>query len=280
MRVNNFKSYFVSIVLSAYCLSANADKPSAPLHALASASKTKVTVTWVSPLNDGGLPIKRYTVISNPDSKTCSVSGKNTKCVFGNLKQGKAYTFKVAAKNKDGLGEYSDSTNPVVPSKKAVSAQCGTANNIYVSYQPSAPDLCLSGVAGPVKSSSGVYSWQCAGFGGGSNENCKTGPYPTPEIPRDMTKDEIEFFSDLIVRTIPSYLKSPSSFKMIDSPRWYWNKDGNPFYGWFLVDFDSQNGFGAMIRSTAVCTMQWMTTGSGYWTSDLTYSLRLCSFTS
>ncbi len=201
MRANNFKpSYFISIILSAYCLSANADKPSAPLRALASASTTKVTVTWVSPLSDGGLPIKRYTVISNPDSKTCSVSGKKTKCVFKNLKQGKAYTFKVAAKNKEGLGEYSDSTNPVVPSKKAVSAQCGTANNIYVPYQPSASDLCLSGVAGPVKSSSGVYSWQCAGYGGGSNANCKTGRYPTPEIPRDMTKDPVSVFPTLRIR--------------------------------------------------------------------------------
>lgn len=98
-----------------------------------------------------------------------------------------------------------------------------------------------------------------------------------PSIARSPTIAEIKFLTDTAVTNIPQWLKSPSSFKLAETPTWaYYDTIGKPNEGAITVKFDSQNGFGAMIRTTAICGAHWNI--KGFWRNTMNNSLALCSF--
>ena len=95
--------------------------------------------------------------------------------------------------------------------------------------------------------------------------------------PRAPTAGEIKFMADTILNVFPNYLRSPSSFKLIEGPTWaYYDNIGKPAEGAFTLKYDAMNGFGATIRGTAICPAEW--DSRGFWRNEINNDLRLCVF--
>jgi len=95
--------------------------------------------------------------------------------------------------------------------------------------------------------------------------------------PRAPVQAEIDYLIRTATDNIPLWLKSPSTFKIVGSPTWsYYAIIGKPAEGAVTVDFDSQNGFGATIRSKAICPANW--DNRGFWRNTMQSSLALCVF--
>jgi hypothetical protein len=66
------------------------------------------------------------------------------------------------------------SANAFTYSQATINGLCGTANGVYYTTTPSTSDLCLAGTASTVTQSAPLYTWSCAGLGGGTTANCST----------------------------------------------------------------------------------------------------------
>ncbi len=86
--------------------------PSAPIEVASIASDAEATVSWTAPASNGS-PITNYTVTAEPGGATCITSA--TSCVVRKLTNGTAYTFRVTAQNKIGIGVVSGPSLSVVP---------------------------------------------------------------------------------------------------------------------------------------------------------------------
>jgi neurocan core protein len=84
--------------------------PSAPRSVRMTPGNTTVTVRWHLPADTGGRPITQYEVIPYLDNLALGInvfnSTKTSQMIFG-LKNGRSYTFKVAAKNSVGWSRLS-----------------------------------------------------------------------------------------------------------------------------------------------------------------------------
>jgi hypothetical protein len=76
--------------------------PSAPGTPTMVAGNGEIQVSWTAPVDNGGLAISKYTVTSNPESKTCSPNAGELTCVVTGLTIGTKYTFTVLATNDAG----------------------------------------------------------------------------------------------------------------------------------------------------------------------------------
>jgi len=94
-----------------------------------------------------------------------------------------------------------------------------------------------------------------------------------PQPARDMIQAEINQEAEFLLEVdILPRLRSPSSFMQIGESTFARNGDS----GAVRIEFDSQNGFGAVLRSTAVCPFEW---NSVMWFSQLDeQTLTLCFF--
>ena len=92
-----------------------ATAPMAPLGVTATAGDGSAAVTWSPPASDGGSPLTRYTVTSDPGRVTVTVDPSTTQAVVVGLDDGTPYTFTVVATNDMGTGPASDPSNPVTP---------------------------------------------------------------------------------------------------------------------------------------------------------------------
>lgn len=257
--------------------------PGAPESVTASIYKRDATIGWIAPANPGTDPIKKYLVTSIPSGKTCASAARSRSCSIKNLRNGQRYAFAVTAISKAGRSPPSAQSNEVIASKYQQLPQCGTAHNVYRDYPPAASsDLCLKGLASPVKyAGSGRYQWQCLGLGTSISEKCVTGYDPDPSKPHDMSADEQAYFKDLILKTVPTYLRSPSSFRIVDPITWSYSGYffGNEPIEYFRFSFDAQNGFGVYLRSEATCPVIWVHDAvKGWWTFKLDSNLRICWF--
>jgi hypothetical protein len=95
--------------------------------------------------------------------------------------------------------------------------------------------------------------------------------------PRAPVQAEIDYLIKTATDNIPLWVKSPSTFKIVGTPSWdYYDSIGKPAEGSVTVNFDSQNGFGALVRTRAICPTNW--DNRGFWRNTMQNSLALCVF--
>lgn len=87
--------------------------PNSPRSVSAAAGNTLATISFLSPIANGGSPVSSYTVTANPGGATASGSG--SPIVVSNLSNGTSYTFTVTATNGAGTGAASAPSNAVTP---------------------------------------------------------------------------------------------------------------------------------------------------------------------
>ena len=92
----------------------NPTVPGAPTVVIASAGNTTATLTWVPPVDDGGLVITGYVI--TPSSGPPITVGDVTTYTLTGLVNGTGYTFTVAAINLAGTGTPFVASTPVTPS--------------------------------------------------------------------------------------------------------------------------------------------------------------------
>jgi len=141
----------VIATLSAFVgVAAAATLPGAPTIGTATAGNAQATVSWTTPVSDGGSPITGYVVtpftglVAKPSTTFNSTA--TTQTVTG-LANGTAYRFKVAAINAVGTGPMSTTSNQVTPATV-----------------PNAPTIGIA-TAGVAQA---TVSWTAPAFNGGS----------------------------------------------------------------------------------------------------------------
>lgn len=77
--------------------------PSAPRTIGATPGSGQATISWTSPIRNGGFSISGYTVTASPGGKTCTTTGALS-CTVTGLTNGTAYSFKVRAATGNGAG--------------------------------------------------------------------------------------------------------------------------------------------------------------------------------
>ena len=87
--------------------------PDAPTNVTAVSGSKQATVSFSAPLNDGGLVVTKYTVISSPGN--FRQTGTSSPLVVTRLVNGTAYTFTVIATNEIGNSAASAPSNSVTP---------------------------------------------------------------------------------------------------------------------------------------------------------------------
>ena len=106
--------------------------PDPPINFEAIGGPNKVTLTWNSPLSNGGSNITGYFIVygftNNLDRDTLAV-GNVLNYEINNLQIGVSYTFKIAASNNIGMGEFSSSSLAVPICPTTLSFVCPTEVN-------------------------------------------------------------------------------------------------------------------------------------------------------
>ncbi|MSV61056.1 MAG: hypothetical protein F2901_06755, partial [Actinobacteria bacterium] len=106
-----------------------------PTGVVGTPGNTEVKLVWVAPSNNGGSEITDY-VVQSCEGTTCSVFEDSVSAVAATtvtgLKNGTAYTFRVAAVNAAKSGGYSEKSEPVTPRTVpgAPTAVLGAPNDI------------------------------------------------------------------------------------------------------------------------------------------------------
>ena len=104
--------------------------PGPPVIGVATAGNTQATVKFSTPVSDGGMPLKGYTVTSIPaggvDTNAGSLSREH---VVANLTNGVSYRFTVTATNAVGTSVPSAASNAITPGPNAP-AICAGFNDV------------------------------------------------------------------------------------------------------------------------------------------------------
>jgi len=93
--------------------------------------------------------------------------------------------------------------------------------------------------------------------------------------PRDWLVGEVNSSAEFLIDVdIKRQLTSPASFVLVGEPT-FTRSTQDTSLAFLQIVFDSQNGFGASLRNTAVCPHEW----SGYnWNAVFSESLTFCGF--
>ena len=111
---------FTSAASAASSVAIPATVPDAPTSVSASVTTAgAATVSFTTPLNNGGVALTGFIVTSSPGGFTCNAAASATSCVVSGLTNGTAYTFTVIATNEIGNSVASSATTPVTPQSAA-----------------------------------------------------------------------------------------------------------------------------------------------------------------
>jgi outer membrane protein OmpA-like peptidoglycan-associated protein len=99
--------------------------PTAPRNATATATLTRVAVSWTPPATNGGSPVRYYLVTASPGGQTCST--RTNRCVFPQLRPATTYSFGVVA------------VNAVTVLRGTGTSPAARTTSLYVSTRPSVP---------------------------------------------------------------------------------------------------------------------------------------------
>ncbi len=88
--------------------------PGKPRTVVATAMDAAASVRWDAPASDNGSPVTGYTVTAST-GQTCSTVDPALSCVVAGLRNGRAHTFTVTARNAVGTSKASDRSDEVVP---------------------------------------------------------------------------------------------------------------------------------------------------------------------
>jgi hypothetical protein len=91
-----------------------ANLPGVPTSVIATAGNGQASVSFSTPVTNGGSAITLYTVTSNPAGITAT--GTSSPIVITGLSNETSYTFTVTAANSNGIGDASIASNSVTPS--------------------------------------------------------------------------------------------------------------------------------------------------------------------
>lgn len=97
-----------------------ATSPPGPPRGVSATAGTRdsATVSWSTPLNNGGCAISAYAVKSSPGTHTAQTSGSTTAAKVTGLTTGTTYTFTVTATNCVGAGPPSTPSNAITARKR------------------------------------------------------------------------------------------------------------------------------------------------------------------
>ncbi|MCK9410644.1 MAG: fibronectin type III domain-containing protein, partial [Bacteroidetes bacterium] len=119
--------------------------PGPPTSVSGTSGNTQVSLTWTAPTSSGGSAITDYVVQSSPDGSIWTTfadgTSTSTNATVTGLTNGQDYTFRVAAVNAAGTGNFSTASGSVTPATvpNAPTAVAGTPGNTQVSLTWSAP---------------------------------------------------------------------------------------------------------------------------------------------
>lgn len=127
------------------------------------ASVSSVSISFISPLYNGGIPITKYVATSNPGNITATLtrSGSGTITVTG-LSNGQSYTFSVTAYNSFGASPASSTSNNITI--QASSSTSFTTPGTYSWIAPTCTSVSVVAVGG----GGGGYAQRSFLWGSGS----------------------------------------------------------------------------------------------------------------
>ncbi len=102
--------------------------PAAPTSVQATASPTKLAISWGAPADNGGTSVLGYRATATPGGAFCETTAPTTTCEITGLTNGTSYTVKVAARNALGSGLESAASNSATPKDVPYSPSAPTAN--------------------------------------------------------------------------------------------------------------------------------------------------------
>lgn len=95
--------------------------PSAPQGPLSVSeiAKNSCTLSWSEPVDDGGEPLSNYIIEKRETAKKAwtqalKITPDQTTCQLKNLTEKLEYTFRVAAENTIGVGDFIETETPVI----------------------------------------------------------------------------------------------------------------------------------------------------------------------
>ncbi|WP_051280375.1 S-layer homology domain-containing protein, partial [Anaerovorax odorimutans] len=111
-KASDGNSYSSAATMTLHFAATN-DIPGAPLNVTVVAGNAQVTVSFSTPTDNGGTPITKYIVTSDPAG--IIAEGTSSPITVTGLTNGTAYTFKVKAVNSVGTGSESAASATVTP---------------------------------------------------------------------------------------------------------------------------------------------------------------------
>ncbi|BAL88562.1 hypothetical protein AMIS_33420 [Actinoplanes missouriensis 431] len=120
--------------------------PDAPGNVTATPGVASADVSWDAAATNGGGPVVRYAVVSDPDGRTCvPANPADTGCTVTGLTNGQAYTFRVRASNtvaavgESLLSTASDVVTPGLPAAPTALQATPGDESAVISFQPGNP---------------------------------------------------------------------------------------------------------------------------------------------
>lgn len=206
--------------------------PGAPTALSGTAGNAQVPLTWAAPASNGGAAITGYVVEWTPaggSAETVNTGSATASYTKTGLTNGTAYTFRVAATNAAGQGQYSSSVS--------VTPAGGAAPVITITQQPTAATITNGtgtwSITATTTSGTLTYQWQRTG-GGNNYVNISGATSASYTRTQMYPNDEILAFYRCVVSCVGATSVTSTGVGRNANPTWFGNF-GNPNARWTAV---------------------------------------------